>query len=123
MIIEAQQSKGITLRLTDEESDHWNNALNEVCNGFSVANFQAAIGIPRDRAVSLLERIHALSPELREYFQADELLAVRDALTAVLAELDPAEFHARMGFTVEESKQMRNALDELTGQMRYVKTA
>ncbi len=41
----------------------------------------------------------------------------------VLAELDPLEFHTRMGFTVEESKQMRNALDSLAGQIRVVKTA
>jgi len=58
-----------------------------------------------------------------EVFLLDEVLAVRNALTMVLAELDPLEFHTRMGFTVEESKQMRNALDSLAGQIRVVKTA
>jgi hypothetical protein len=46
-----------------------------------------------------------------------------ETLTAVLAELHPHEFHARMGVSVEESQQMRNTLDELTRQMRFVKTA
>lgn len=123
MTIEAQQPESITLRLAEAEIGHWNNALNEVCNGFSVANFQAAIGIPRDRAATLLERIHALLPGRPEAFRSDEVLAVRNALTAVLTELEPAEFHARMGFSVEESRQMRNALDALAGQMRLVKTA
>ncbi|HTZ59516.1 MAG TPA: hypothetical protein VMB49_15520 [Acidobacteriaceae bacterium] len=123
MIIETQQSEGITLRLSEGDIGHWNNALNEVCNGFSVANFQAAIGIARESAGALLERTHSLTPEGPEYFGLDEVLAVRNALTAVLAELDPAEFHARMGYTVEESKQMRNTLDELARHMRLVKTA
>jgi hypothetical protein len=123
MIIESQQSEQITLRLTADEIDHWNNALNEVCNGFSVANFQAAIGISRDRTTTLLEKIHGLTPGHAEIFGLEELLAVRNALTAVLAELDPREFHARMGFLVEESREMRNILDSVTGQMRLVKTA
>lgn len=123
MIIEPQQSEGVTLRLTGDEIDHWNNALNEICHGFPLANFQAAIGIPQDRAVILLERIHALVPGQSATFVADEVLAVRNALTAVLAELDAQEFHARMGFTVEESKQMRNRLDAVVGRLRLVKTA
>jgi len=123
MIIEAQQSEGVTLRLSEDEIAHWGNALNEVCHGFHVANFQAAIGIPQDRATRLLKRIHALVPGQPEGFEPEEVMAVRNALTTVLAELDPQEYHARMGFTVEDSRQMRNTLDALSGQMRFVKTA
>lgn len=67
--------------------------------------------------------MHTLIPGQPEVFVSEELLAVRNALTAVLAELDPHEFHARMGFTVEDSREMRNRLDALSGQMRFVKTA
>lgn len=88
-----------------------------------MANFQAAIGIPADRANRLLERIQALVPGQPAVFDPGEILAVRNALTAVLAELDAQEYHPRMGFTVEDSRQMRNTLDALTGQMRLVKTA
>lgn len=110
-------------RLTRGDIRQWNNALNEVCNGFQVANFQAAIGISEQAAEDFLKKVHSLSPDEPAVFPLEELLAIRNALTAVLAELDPAEFHARTGVTVEESRQMRNFLDELTGQMRFVKTA
>jgi hypothetical protein len=123
MEIEAQKSDRLTLRLADDEIDHWNNALNEVCNGFAVANFQAAIGISEQSAKALLEKIRSIAPGQSELFLLDELLAVRNALTMVLVELDPREFHPRMGFTVEESKQMRNTLDSLAGQIRFVNTA
>jgi hypothetical protein len=72
MVIQAQQPEGITLRLSEDEIVHWTNALNEVCHGFRVANFQAAIGIPEDRAAQLLERIHALVPGQPEAFQPDQ---------------------------------------------------
>jgi hypothetical protein len=123
MEIDGQQSDRLTLRLGDDEIDHWNNALSEVCNGFAVANFQAAIGISEQSATALLEKVRSITPGQPEVFLLDEVLAVRNALTMVLAELDPREFHTRMGFTVEESKQLRNALDSLAGQIRVVKTA
>jgi hypothetical protein len=50
-------------------------------------------------------------------------LSEDNALTAVLAELDAQEYPTRMGVSVEDSRQMRNMLDALTGQMRLVKTA
>lgn len=123
MDIGAQQPDRLTLRLTRGEVSQWNNALNEVCNGFSVANFQAAIGISPDAAEGLLGKVHSVIPGEPVVFLLEDVLAIRNALTAVLTELDPAEFHARTGSTVEEAKKMRNALDELTGQMRFVKTA
>lgn len=123
MVIEAQQSEGITLRLSEDEIGHWNNALNEVCNGFRVANFQAAIGISQDRAALLLGRIHALVPGQSESFESAEVLAVRNALTTVLAELDADEYRTRMGYSVEDSRQMRNTLDAMIGQLRLVRTA
>jgi len=123
MVLEGQQSERITLRLTKDEIGHWNNALNEVCNGISVANFQAAIGMTRDEAAALLERVHVLEPDRSDVFLLGEALAVRNALTAVLTELDPEEFHSRLGFTVEESRQMRNTLDAIIGQVRLVRSA
>jgi hypothetical protein len=123
MEIEGQASEVVTLTLGENEIIQWNNALNEVCHGFVVENFQAAIGIPREAASHLLDRLHEVIPGVGQDFSLDELLALRNSLTAVLAELHPHEFHARMGVSVEESQQMRNTLDELTRQMRFVKTA
>src|ERR1035438_613488 len=111
MEIGVQQPDRLTLRLSRGELRQWNNALNEVCNGFSVANFQAAIGISQEMAIGLLDRVHSLPPDQPAVFLLEEVLAVRNALTAILAELDPEEFHTRTGSTVEEARQMRNALD------------
>lgn len=123
MDIGSQEPDRLTLRLTRGEICQWNNALNEVCNGFSVANFQAAIGISENAAETLLEKVHSLTPDEPAVFLLEDVLAIRNALTAVLTELDSAEFHTRTGSTVEDARKMRNALDELTGQMRFVKTA
>jgi len=123
MEIGVQQPDRLTLRLSRDELRQWNNTLNEICNGFAVANFHAAIGISEESAIGLLERVHSLPPDQPAVFLLEDVLAVRNALTAVLTELDPPEFHPRMGFTVEESRQMRNALDSLAVQMRLVKTA
>src|ERR1035438_1126017 len=89
MEIGVQQPDRLTLRLSRGELRQWNNALNEVCNGFSVANFQAAIGISQEMAIGLLDRVHSLPPDQPAVFLLEEVLAVRNALTAILAELDP----------------------------------
>jgi hypothetical protein len=123
MELERQESEGLTLRLTEEEIGQWNNALNEVCNGFAVANFQAATGISEDAAAALLHRLHSLHTNQPHLFALDELLAVRNAMTMVLGELHPLEFHSRMGITVEEARQMRNTLDLLAGRLQLHKTA
>jgi hypothetical protein len=123
MEIEGQAREVVTLRLGENEIVQWNNALNEVCNGFVVENFQAAIGLPRETARHLLDRIQQLIPGVGQDFSLDELLALRNSLTAVLAELHPHEFRARMGVSVEETQEMRNALDLLTGQFRLHMTA
>jgi hypothetical protein len=119
----SQESEMPALRLTEEEIGQWNNALNEVCNGFAVANFHAALGISEETASALLTRLHSLHANQPQIFALDELLAVRNALTMVLGELHPVEFHARMGYTVEEARQMRNTLDLLAGRLQLHKTA
>lgn len=123
MEIEAQHSGSLLLRLSAEDIPLWGNALNEVCHGFAVENFEAAIGLGRGETEKLLQRVAVSSPGQAEEWSLEELLAVRNALTAVLTELDPHEFHARMGFDVEEARDLRNRLDSLTGQIRFVRTA
>lgn len=123
MEIQAQNDERVILRLSASEIGQWNNALNEVCNGFVVENFQAAIGIPMKGAVALLERMNSASPESPEGFSLDELLALRNAMTTVLAELDAGEYSTRMGSSVDEGREMRNALDSLSSRFRLHKTA
>uniref|UniRef100_A0A372ITM5 Uncharacterized protein n=2 Tax=Paracidobacterium acidisoli TaxID=2303751 RepID=A0A372ITM5_9BACT len=119
MTVEAQKNESLILRLDEDEIEQWNNALNEVCNGFTVANFPAAIGVSRDHALTLLERLHHASSNQMQTFSLDDLLAVRNALTTVLAELDSGEYPARMGFAVEESRRTRDALDSVAARYRF----
>ncbi len=52
--------------LTPDERLLMNNALNEVCNGFAVKNFQGAIGATRERARELLRAIGSTFEEMRD---------------------------------------------------------
>jgi len=110
---------GLALDLDHQEIGHLNNALNEVCNGFAVANFEAAIGLSNEQAMALLHRINRLTPHERLHLTLPELDALRNALTTVLAELEPWEYATRMGFQVDESEALRNRLDALASEVRY----
>jgi hypothetical protein len=123
MEIERQEPEGLALRLTEKEIVQLNNALNEICHGFAVENFQAAMGISKESAAQLMQRVHALHVNQAAFFALDELLAVRNALTVVLGELHPLEFHPRIGSEVEDAVAMRDALDLLTGRLQLHKTA
>ncbi|RBQ32825.1 hypothetical protein [Rahnella aceris] len=45
------------LRLTEDELLILNSALNEICNGISVSEFDTRIGATRDEVTLLLEKI------------------------------------------------------------------
>jgi hypothetical protein len=79
MEIEGQAREVVTLTLGENEIIQWNNALNEVCHGFVVENFQAAIGIPREAASHLLDRLHEVIPGVGQDFSLDELLGLRNS--------------------------------------------
>lgn len=48
-----------------------NNALNEVCNGVNLVNFETKIGVSREQARILLDSIHKLVNELRSPSQSN----------------------------------------------------
>jgi hypothetical protein len=115
----ASKSGSLVLTLDREELRHLNNALNEVCNGFTVANFEAAIGVTRLGATDLLRRVHQLDGQKPIELELTDLDALRNSLTAVLSELEPWEYSTRMGFEVSESEALRNRLDALAGELRF----
>lgn len=114
-----EQNGLVRLTLTGEELALLNNALNEVCHGFEVANFEAAIGISKESALHLLRGIHDRQPSAGLELKVPELLALRNVLTAVLAELDSWEYPLRMGSAVLAGERMRDGLDTLAGQARF----
>ncbi len=112
------QSGCLALAFDREEIRHLSNALNEVCNGFAVANFEAAIGLTTKQAADLLRRVHRSTAHQPVDLALAELDALRNSLTAVLAELEPWEYATRMGFQVTESEDLRNRLDALASELR-----
>lgn len=123
MQIEASHPGRLILRMSADEIGDFNNALNEVCNGIAVSNLDAALGISEEDATGLLARVHSAKADGPVEFALEELLAIRNALTLVLAELDSREFETRMGIPIYRAKQIRDALDSLTGSLRQSRTA
>jgi len=49
----------VVWKLEGDEAKRINNALNEVCNGIDVEEFETRLGWPRNRLSELLSQIHA----------------------------------------------------------------
>ena len=50
----------VTLDMTESELLILSSALNEICNGIDVPEFDTRIGASKDDAASLLERVNSL---------------------------------------------------------------
>jgi hypothetical protein len=57
-IIESSKDK-TTVSLSSTELIMVNNALNEICNGFDIPEFETRIGYSRQQVKELLNQIHA----------------------------------------------------------------
>jgi len=122
MEILRSDSKSIRLSLSRGDLVFVNNILNEVCNGFRVADFIKQIGINQQNAHILLARVHDAgerpsgegsgkvdSKEFRQNctaldFTRAELMAIRNALCETLRGLGIEEFDTRVGFRLRKAK-------------------
>lgn len=93
-----------------------NNALNEVCNGFRVYDFDKKIGATISYTCQLLEKINRIynglckQEDSEEYLELEsitikDLIVSKNALYQVFNEIDDWEFSTRMGVTREEAMQ------------------
>lgn len=60
-IIESTKDKTI-VSLSSTELIIMNNALNEICNGVDIPEFETRIGYSRQQVEALLDQIHPLTP-------------------------------------------------------------
>jgi hypothetical protein len=60
-IVESKENKTI-VSLSSAEITILNNALNEICNGFDIPEFETRIGYTRQQVEELLDQIHSLNP-------------------------------------------------------------
>ena len=65
MIAEKNQDDSITMRLSEGEVYILKNALNEVCNGIDVPEFQTRMGVERDEVEALLGQMSSFLRNLR----------------------------------------------------------
>ena len=81
----------------------FNNVLNEVCNGFTVLDFESNIGASENMVRDLLVRIRTLETDrpVRIQLVNQELLILQNALRETLRELGVEEFSIRTGLQFE----------------------
>ena len=60
-IIESTKDK-MTVSLSSTELIIINNALNEICNGVDIPEFETRLGYSREQVGKLLDQIHSLNP-------------------------------------------------------------
>ena len=96
----------VVLGLTRSDLGTMGNSLNEVCNGFHVADFERKIGVPESEAEHFLHEIgktyrqwkaESMSYGFRS-FSRRELRAIIGAFHEVFIEMDyEFELHTRLG--------------------------
>jgi hypothetical protein len=59
------EESGVAIELTKDELLMLNAALNEVCNGVRIPEFQTRLGFEKAEVKELLERIHELIVSMR----------------------------------------------------------
>ena len=58
-ILEHLKGKAV-IRFSNDELIILNNALNEICNGVDIPQFETRVGYPRERVEALLEQINSV---------------------------------------------------------------
>jgi hypothetical protein len=109
-------SQQVGLDLVPQEILLFHSALGEVCYGFSLPDFESAIGVPESRARALFETLRHLSPQQSAHIQLtkDELHILENALRETLRELGPEEFHIRTGVEFESGEAALRELETYT---------
>lgn len=81
----------------------FNNVLNEVCNGFTVPNFESNIGATENQVYDLFRRVRTLETDrpVRILLIKHELLILENALRETLQDLGDEEFSIRTGLPFE----------------------
>jgi len=60
-ILERSKGKAV-ISFFNDELVILNNALNEICNGVDIPQFETRVGYPRERVEALFEHINSVNP-------------------------------------------------------------
>jgi len=108
MRVEQNENRFLVVSFSPEERLCFSGALNEVCNGFQVADFERQIGISREGAKQLHTELkkQSSSDSPRIELTVPQLAALRNALTETLRELGIEEFETRVGIPFEDARKL-----------------
>jgi len=125
--IERYSNADAVLLLNRDEMGMINNALNEVCNGIYLREFDSRMGAPVDAVRAVLRPVHDLLLTIRKNglpkseivitFALNELAVMRNALAVILQEIDEVEFETRLGATQKEIDALGTQIDNLLAAM------
>jgi hypothetical protein len=90
--------------------------LNEVRNGFHLSDFLASIGLSREEASDLREKIAERGPCLPLTMR--ELLAIRNSIRETARELGEEEFSTRTAVSLADAKEISDAIDQMLSTMQ-----
>jgi uncharacterized small protein (DUF1192 family) len=102
-----KENSRLIASFTPEERHCLSSALNEVRNGFPLANFEQQIGISRQEAQQLHTEFkkQSSSQDPRLELTVRQLSALHNALIETLKELGIEEFETRVGMPFEEARR------------------
>ena len=118
MEIKEFDARQVSLLLSRHELKMMNNALNEVCHGLRVVDFEAKMGSDKSETWPILKNIGRIYGEMKKSdnqdveigFSRRELRAIIGALQEVCESLDAWEFPIRMG---AERSEVDQIMDEI----------
>ena len=84
------------------------NILGEVCWGFHINNFENKIGAKKEIVEELLERLlrYEKNGIIEIFLNNSEVEIIKSAFNEVKSEIEEWEFHARIGATLDEVKEI-----------------
>jgi len=119
----------VSLIVSHHELGTMGNALNEVCNGIAVEDFETKMGAELSRVHDLLEDIIQIYHQMKQTealyavvsWSRHELRAIIGALEEVCEEIDAIEFATRMSAQRSEVDQILDEIIPIYDKMKQVR--
>ncbi len=84
------------------------NILGEICWGFQIENFEKKIGVKKEIAEALLEKLlkEEKTGVVEVFLTESDVNIIKRAFTEVSREIEKWEFPIRLGISLEEASQI-----------------
>ncbi len=128
MKLKALAADRVSLTLSRDELGTMGNALNEVCSGLRVIDFESKMGGEADEVHQILLDIIPVYRKMKESrssrvtlgFSCREVRSIIGALKEVLLEIDAIEFATRMGAEISEVEEILSQITPIYRKMKQL---